>query len=162
MERLTLEPGLALDGEFNDILNRENLQGMGGVLKANIEKLLIRYILNGDQEGTDWKRKIEEAKEIQRNAEAEGQAAEPEPMNDLSIDEIISAAPSGRFSSDGREFSDSMMKAAEGGVERRWFYHGGQDKIKKTIKKKRNKKTKKSKKKKQKMKKRTKKNKKKH
>lgn len=160
LERLNLVPGLALDGEFNDILNRENLQGMGDVLRAGIKKLLIRYILNGNQGGTDWKRKIEEAKEIQRNAE--GQAAQPEPMEGLSIDEIISAAPSGRFSSDGREFSETMMAAADMGVEPRWFYHGGQDKRKKTIKKKRNKKTKKSKKKKQKMKKRTKKNKQKH
>jgi hypothetical protein len=160
LERLNLVPGLALDGEFNDILNRENLQGMGNVLRAAIKKLLIRYILNGNQGGTDWKRKIEEAKEIQRNAE--GQAALPEPIEGLSIDEIISAAPSGRFSSDGREFSETMMAAADMGVEPRWFYHGGQDKRKKTIKKKRNKKTKKSKKKKQKMRKRTKKNKQKH
>jgi hypothetical protein len=132
---------------------------MGDVLRAAIKKLLIRYILNGNQEGTDWKRKIEEAKEIQRNAE--GQAALPEPIEGLSIDEIISAAPSGRFGIEGREFSETMMAAADMGVKPRWFYHGGQDKRKKTIKKKRNKK-KKSKKKKQKMKKRTKKNKQKH
>jgi hypothetical protein len=162
LERLTLVPGLALDGEFTELTARDDdkLQGMGDVLRAAIKKLLIRYILNGNQEGTDWKRKIEEAKEIQRNAE--GQAALPEPMEGLSIDEIISAAPSGRFGIEGREFSETMMAAADMGVKPRWFYHGGQDKRKKTIKKKRNKKTKKSKKKKQKMKKRTKKNKQKH
>lgn len=171
LERLTLVPGLALDGEFTELtaIKNNKLQGMGAVLKAAIKKLLIRYILNGNQGGTDWKRKIEEAKEMQRFAQlqAENRDGQPELMDNLTIDEIISAAPSGKFGIEGREFSETMMAAAdaaaERGVEPRWFYHGGQDKIKKTLKKKiKNKKTKKSKKKKQKMKKRTKKNKQKH
>ena len=153
LQRLTETPGLSLDGEFSDILNDQNANL--ATLKDALKKLLIRWHLNGNNAGDNWKDIIKDAKTIEEQQEQDAAEERREIAGhlseDLSILEIISAEVSGPFTleyfkNDGAVIDTDEKRAAF--LSRRLRNAGSRDKRKKTRKakmKRKHKKTKKAK-----------------